>query len=212
MSIEIIIFSFAFLLILVFLYIILKQIRGVMWDVRAVKMQIRPGFLAVTQQPEHLDHLLQTLDWPRGILPPTRGWAASPDFLNQVAERVLKEKPNTVVELGSGVSSLVIGRCLQLNGEGKLFSFDHSDQFGTLTRQRIAANNLADWVNVIHAPLKKNHIGWHAIRLVFDRPVSSRHRSPGYRRASGRYRAVGAVSCFAGALFALHSWRQSTAR
>src|SRR5690242_20570642 len=48
-------------------------------------------------------------------LPPTRGWAASPDFLREIAVHVLHARPGVIVECGSGVSTVVLARCLQKN-------------------------------------------------------------------------------------------------
>ena len=51
-------------------------------------------------------------------LPPMRGWAGSPDFLLVIANEVLARKPKLIVECSSGVSTIVIARCLELNGGG----------------------------------------------------------------------------------------------
>src|SRR5215217_7602738 len=40
-------------------------------------------------------------------LPVSRGWAASPDFLVRVRERVLLRRPRVAVECGSGISTIV---------------------------------------------------------------------------------------------------------
>src|SRR6185312_8411157 len=39
-------------------------------------------------------------------LPDTKGWAAAPDLLKKIAEVILLEKPEYVVETGSGVSTI----------------------------------------------------------------------------------------------------------
>ena len=63
-------------------------------------------------------------------IPPTRGWVASPDLLLEIVDIVRTHKPKLVVELGSGVSTLVIAKA----GAKKLISIDNSDEFAAKTR------------------------------------------------------------------------------
>jgi Methyltransferase domain len=61
--------------------------------------------------------------------------------------------PATVVELGSGASSLVIGMQLRQAGRGHLYTLDHEPDFAALTRRHVAAMGLDAWVSVLDAPL-----------------------------------------------------------
>lgn len=78
-----------------------------------------------TQQLEHLDRLYLRLGLPRGSLPSTRGWAASADFLNILQEHLSAHRPRTLIELGSGLTTIVTARTLQQLGGGRLLSIDH---------------------------------------------------------------------------------------
>jgi hypothetical protein len=91
-------------------------------------------------------------------LPPTRGWAASPDFLKVVAEMVLKQHPALVVEAGSGVSTLVIGSCLKRLGSGRLVSLEHEERYADNTRSLVELHGLADFVDVQYCPIKTHPI------------------------------------------------------
>ncbi|MFC3713275.1 class I SAM-dependent methyltransferase [Sphingoaurantiacus capsulatus] len=91
-------------------------------------------------------------------VPPDGGWVAGADFLLLLARQVLAQKPGLVVEFGSGVSSVVIGRCLQLNGHGRLVSFDHDAGFAELTRRRLARAGVPGEVHA--APLKPGVDGY----------------------------------------------------
>lgn len=71
-------------------------------------------------------------------LPPSRGWAASPDFLLTLAHVTKMVKPRLTVELGSGVSSLVLAK----SGAKKIVSLDHSEEFGNQTRQMLASHGV----------------------------------------------------------------------
>lgn len=91
-------------------------------------------------------------------VPPDGGWVAGADFLLLLARQVLEQKPKLVVEFGSGVSSVIIARCLQLNGGGRLLSFDHDPGFAELTRRRLARAGVAGEVQA--APLRHGHDGY----------------------------------------------------
>ncbi|MFZ1332125.1 MAG: hypothetical protein WAR83_08050, partial [Flavobacteriales bacterium] len=51
-------------------------------------------------------------------LPPTRGWAASPDLLRTVYGHVLAEQPQLVLEASSGTSTIVIAYAMKRLGKG----------------------------------------------------------------------------------------------
>jgi len=71
-------------------------------------------------------------------LPPSRGWAASPDFLLTLAHVTKKVKPRLTVELGSGISTLVLAK----SGARKIVSLDHSVEFGTQTREMLLSHGV----------------------------------------------------------------------
>lgn len=92
-------------------------------------------------------------------LPATRGWVGSPDFLCTVADALLEGKPKTVVECSSGVSTLVIARCLQLTGEGHLYSLEHESDYADKTREMLERFGVACWATVLDAPLARQNGG-----------------------------------------------------
>jgi len=71
-------------------------------------------------------------------LPPSRGWAASPDFLLTLAHVTNKVKPRLTVELGSGISTLVLAK----SGAKKIISLDHSIEFGAQTREMLLSHGV----------------------------------------------------------------------
>ncbi len=101
-------------------------------------------------------------------LPPMRGWAGSPDFLLKVAEEALARKPRTVMECSSGVSTLVVARCLQINGAGHVYSLEHDPEFAGKTRKLLDRYGLTDWATVVDAPLQTKHTGtpWYAEEAI----------------------------------------------
>lgn len=81
-------------------------------------------------------------------LPPLRGWASSPDVLLHLHTHIMQARPEVVVEFGSGASTLVIADALSQNGEGKLFSIEHSDYYGSQTLSQLEENCLQNWVDL----------------------------------------------------------------
>jgi len=87
------------------------------------------------------------------ILVAPGGLAASPDFLKVVADYVLAAKPNLVVECSSGLSTVVIARCLQINGVGRVVTMEHMPQFAEITRPELKRQGLSDRAVGLDAPL-----------------------------------------------------------
>src|SRR3546814_9693589 len=78
------------------------------------------------------------------------------DWSSDVCSSDLREeKPAVVVECGSGLSTVVIARCLQLNGGGQVFSLEHMEKFAAQTRKELSRRGLSDWARVIDAPLER---------------------------------------------------------
>lgn len=92
-------------------------------------------------------------------LPATRGWVASPDFLLEVARHALAQRPGVVVECSSGTSTLVLARCMQRNGHGKVYSLEHDPVYAGQTRALLLLHGLTDWAEVLQAPLSAMLLG-----------------------------------------------------
>lgn len=86
-------------------------------------------------------------------IPPTRGWAGSPDFLNKIVEIILKQKPRIVLEASSGVSSVLIGLALKMNNSGKALSFEDDTSYAEITRKNIEVNDIEDISIIMDCPL-----------------------------------------------------------
>ena len=88
-------------------------------------------------QVEAIEQLLPLLKLT-APLPPSRGWAASPDFLLALAHVTQRIKPKLAVELGSGTSTLVLAK----SGAKRIISLDHSVEFGTQTREMLLSHGV----------------------------------------------------------------------
>lgn len=105
------------------------------------------------RQGENYQQLIRLLNFTCA-LPPTRSFAASPDLLLTLAEIVKKEQPKLIVELGSGVSTLVMAKALPLGSQTKIISFDDSPEYAEKTRQ-LLANHRITGVEIRVAPIEK---------------------------------------------------------
>ncbi len=88
-------------------------------------------------------------------LPVPGGWAASTDLLGEVLRVIAAQRPQRVIELGSGLSTLVIAAALRSNGGGHLFSIDAESDYAAATRAQLQRHGLSDWAEVRVAPLKQ---------------------------------------------------------
>jgi predicted O-methyltransferase YrrM len=90
---------------------------------------------------------------PRHPLPTLRGWPASPDFIKILISIILENRPLTIVELGSGVSTLIQGYCLEHIGKGRIVSIDHDGGFAAVTRNNMKLHSLDSYGDIVHCPL-----------------------------------------------------------
>lgn len=88
-------------------------------------------------QVEALAQLLPILKL-KAPFPPSRGWAASPDFLLALSHITQRVRPKLAVELGSGTSTLVLAK----SGAKKIISLDHSLEFGTQSIEMLASHGV----------------------------------------------------------------------
>lgn len=90
---------------------------------------------------------------PTELLPTVGGWALSPSGLLWLTRYIAKEKPEMIVECGSGTSTLWCAMALRRNGHGRLVAMDHKPDFAAKTRDALARHGLSDWAEVVDAPL-----------------------------------------------------------
>jgi predicted O-methyltransferase YrrM len=110
-------------------------------------------------QVEPMIALSKLLDTRRS-LPPMKEYAIAPDFALLLYELVTDLAPRTIVETGSGVSTLICAYALEkLGGEGRVLALDHDATFAEKTRALLARHGLSHRVTVVHAPLEEMAVG-----------------------------------------------------
>jgi predicted O-methyltransferase YrrM len=108
-------------------------------------------------------------------LPMGGGWALTGDSAALLARETLSRKPGTILELGSGASTLILGQILKKNGQGRLLSIDHDPVWANQTRRHVELLDLQDFVSVVDAPLKSLTQG-NLTYEWYDIPASSLDR------------------------------------
>ncbi len=131
-------------------------------------------------------------------LPPARQWAMSPDILVLIIQLIEDRKPQGIVELGSGISTVIAAKCAKRNGAGSVTSLEHDPHFASATRTELIRHNLADIATVVVAPIAHTRLGdeewhWYDIKhletidaidmLIIDGP-------PGHLNPMARYPAL----------------------
>ena len=102
--------------------------------------------------------LLERLGLPDDALPHLGSWKADTGFLHRIVDAIEELRPATVVELGSGASSLVAAKALQLHGGGRLVSYDQHAAFVAATAQWLRDEGVA--ADMRHAPLQHRSADW----------------------------------------------------
>ena len=102
--------------------------------------------------------LLDRLGLPRDALPNLGSWKADVGLLTMVADHILEARPKVVVEFGTGASTLIIARALQMVGGGTFISIEQDAEFVAKTRAWLSDYGLD--ADVRAAPLKPAPAGW----------------------------------------------------
>jgi len=102
--------------------------------------------------------LLDRLGLPHDALPNLGSWKADTWFLWRMIGAIERLRPQEVVELGCGASTLVLAKALELNGGGRLTSLDQHADFVEATALWLAEHDLAPAMR--HAPLIEDPTPW----------------------------------------------------
>ena len=134
--------------------------REISASTKELKAEVWQSF----RQSEAMQQLLSLLKFSAPV-PPTRSWAASPDLLLTLAQLVRTHNPKLVVELGSGVSTLVVAKA----GAKKVISIDNSAEFAGKTREVLKEHKVRG-VDIRVAELKAHISGvdWYDTNVIKD--------------------------------------------
>ena len=102
--------------------------------------------------------LLDRLGLPHDALPNLGSWKADVGLLALVADHILEHKPKLVVEFGTGASTLIIARAMQIAGGGTFISFEQHPEFVHATGKWLAEHGLEADLRAV--PLRPSPNGW----------------------------------------------------
>lgn len=122
-------------------------------DLRRVRESLRDRTTRDFRQLEALLNL-HAIAPVRFAIPPTRQWAASPDLLLLLTSLIATGRPSTVIDIGSGNSTLWMSLAMRAYGvQGRVIALEHQDSYAKSSQDLIALHGLTDIAEVRHAPL-----------------------------------------------------------
>ncbi len=126
----------------------------VVWIQLRIMRHLQDGASTHYKQAESLAGIYAALPI-RAPLPPMREHVMSPDLAREIVSMTLGAHPRTVVEVGSGVSTLLTAYALEVNGDesAHIYSLDHEPLYASITRRNLAAHGLERWATILDAPL-----------------------------------------------------------
>ena len=141
-----------------------KTSAAITRDIQKLSVENKKNSMIAYRQTEAFTQLTNLLDF-KAAIPATRSWAASPDLLLTISEIVKKNRPGLVVELGSGISTLVAAK----SGARKIISIDNSDAWGAKTVALLKEHKVRA-VDVRIAPLRPyaNGSEWYDLEAIKD--------------------------------------------
>ncbi|MEW8429253.1 MAG: class I SAM-dependent methyltransferase, partial [gamma proteobacterium symbiont of Ctena orbiculata] len=82
----------------------------------------------VTDDPQQYHALQARLELTQGI-PFTPNWSAGADFIQLIVDACLNNRPKQILECSSGLTTLMLARCCQINGDGHVVSLEDGLQY-----------------------------------------------------------------------------------
>lgn len=130
-------------------------------------------------------------------LPVTLDWSAAADFLFLIKEFCQKVKPEIIVECSSGLTTLTLAKCCQMNEKGQVFSLENGNEYAVQSRLNLENFSVDSQASIIHAPLQQVSVNdrnydWYELKnlpdlkidmLVIDGP-------PGFIQKHSRFPAL----------------------
>jgi predicted O-methyltransferase YrrM len=110
---------------------------------------------------------------PTRPLPYFRNAALSTDTILDYIHLIEQLRPKTIVELGSGSSTIVAAYQLKKNGNGRVIALDHDERWGGITSDWLMEHELTSWAEVRIAPLEPAIIDgksykWYKLKKLED--------------------------------------------
>lgn len=170
MSDTVLVTAALFLINLALLVFLALKLRRWVWDIHGDTANMRSEIralkesnqesntkLAVAISDAGLESVNATCLAPLGLKFPVflGGWSVDSFLGRWLVQHLLERRPKCIVELGSGSSTSLIARTMELLGENKVthIAVDHEEKYLGLTRDVATLNGVSDRVEFLHCPL-----------------------------------------------------------
>jgi predicted O-methyltransferase YrrM len=87
------------------------------------------------------------------VIKPLRIWVISPDAMAWILAEIQERVAPTIVEFGSGQSTVILAACLKHKGQGTLLSIEHDPAHAAAVRAQLDACGLSSHVDLRVVPL-----------------------------------------------------------
>jgi len=130
--------------------LVFSIIVKVLYNVGHLRKDMRDTFIQIESS-----NTINKLINPKLPFPTTGDWAATSHFIALIYKYVLINNPQTIVELGSGASTLYTAQLIKDHHfKTKIISLDHDKTYGNKTQEYLKNADLNDIAQVHIAPLK----------------------------------------------------------
>lgn len=134
----------------------LEKIEGERFSaLRNMSTQLRVAIEAVPQETRDYQQLTRTVGIDTVATPVTGGWSATPGLLVALCGEILDSgRAGTILDLGSGLTSLWAALSLKKLGSGRCISVDHISRFADQTAALADKAGASDYLDVHCTELK----------------------------------------------------------
>lgn len=152
---------------------VVEQNRKLSRDLHEARKEAKRHQLVGQRQVQALMNLRDLVRLDAGI-PPAGGWAASPDLLVFCVDTMLAEKPDLVVECGSGLSTLFLSLAAEQHGlPTRIVALEHHEEYAAKTRAMLERHGVGHRAEVRLAPLERTSLpdhetAWYAESALGD--------------------------------------------
>jgi predicted O-methyltransferase YrrM len=102
---------------------------------------------------------------PQAPYPPFGGWAIGGECAHLLVDLVLAKHPKTILEIGSGLSTVLMAEALNsLSGEGEIISLEQDKYWIDKAQAMIDEHGVGHRVQIVHAPLTDVQVGEETFR------------------------------------------------
>lgn len=94
----------------------------------------------------------------RQPLPIMRSWTITADYGHALMKQILSKNSGDVLDVGSGISTLIAGYAVEKRGSGKVIAIEHDEPYYRHTAELVKQHGLDHVVEVHYCPIVKYEI------------------------------------------------------